>query len=87
MAGAEVGRGLRSGVITATAEDGGQTGTRFRAGNFSMDCAKSFQITVLSFKKKRRRRSMKKKGKEIKMLSKAACAFGTGRVEIIFLMV
>lgn len=35
MAGAEVGRGLRSGVITATAEDGGQTGTRFRAGNFS----------------------------------------------------
>lgn len=66
MAGAEVGRGLRSGVITATAEDGGQTGTRFRAGNFSMDCAKSFQITVLSFKKKRRRRSMKKKGKRNK---------------------
>lgn len=37
MAGAEVGRGLRSGVITATAEDGGQTGTRFRAGNFTKD--------------------------------------------------
>lgn len=37
MAGAEVGRGLRSGVITATAEDEGQTGTRFRVGNFSKD--------------------------------------------------
>lgn len=86
MAGAEVGRGLRSGVITATAEDGGQTGTRFRAGNFSKDQAKSFQITVLSFKKKgRRRRRMKEKGKEIRMLSKAACAFSTGELRLFSL--
>lgn len=82
MAGAEVGRGLLSGVITATAEDGGQRqGQGSELVTFLKHWAKSFQITALLLKMKGRRRG-EKKGKEIKMLSKAACAFSMGKLRL-----
>lgn len=82
MAGAEVGRGLLSGVITATAEGGRETATRFRVGKAPGKVFPNYSAVV---SRGREEGEGGKGGKRKKMLSKAACAFSMGKLRLFSL--